>query len=343
MTSSTEFLNASEAASRLGVSAKALRLYEQRGLIVPVRTAAGWRTYGPEQMARAGEIVAMRALGLSLAEAKRVLGGDPRGLDAALASHQGVLEGRMLQLSGMMERLRLLRDRLRRGEAPANGELASLLAPPLTAGVAFELPWPWGGERFELSRIQPLTHIIGPLGSGKTKLAMRLAEVLPGALFLGLDRLVDGVAAPVRMAADAALRERVERTLGWLLEDGAVASDALTGLVAGLETDWPKAVVIDMIEQGLDPGSQEAVIAYLRRRGPGARPVFAMTRSNAILDLAAVGPEEAILYCPANHSPPMLVAPYPGAAGYEAVATCLASPEVRARTEGVIAWRPQVA
>ena len=31
------------------------------------------------------------------------------------------------------------------------------------------------------------------------------------------------------------------------------------------------------------------------------------------------------------------------AAGYEAVATCLASPEVRARTEGVIAWRPEVA
>jgi hypothetical protein len=31
------------------------------------------------------------------------------------------------------------------------------------------------------------------------------------------------------------------------------------------------------------------------------------------------------------------------APGYEAVATCLASPEVRARTEGVIAWRPQVA
>ena len=29
------------------------------------------------------------------------------------------------------------------------------------------------------------------------------------------------------------------------------------------------------------------------------------------------------------------------APGYEAVATCLASPEVRARTDGVIAWRPQ--
>jgi len=38
---------------RLGVSAKALRLYEQRGLIAPLRTAAGWRVYGPDEMARA--------------------------------------------------------------------------------------------------------------------------------------------------------------------------------------------------------------------------------------------------------------------------------------------------
>ena len=62
-----------------------------------------------------------------------------------------------------------------------------------------------------------------------------------------------------------------------------------------------------------------------------------------MLRLAAVGPDESILFCPANHSPPTRVAPYPGAPGFEAVATCLASPEVRARTEGVIAWRPQVA
>jgi hypothetical protein len=102
-------------------------------------------------------------------------------------------------------------------------------------------------------------------------------------------------------------------------------------------------LVVDMVEQGLDQAAQEALIAHLRRRGPGARPLFLLTRSNAILDLAAVGPDESILFCPANHSPPMRVAPYPGAPGFEAVATCLASPEVRARTEGVIAWRPQVA
>jgi len=59
--------------------------------------------------------------------------------------------------------------------------------------------------------------------------------------------------------------------------------------------------------------------------------------------LDAVSADETIILCPANHSPPIRVAPYWGAPGYEAVATCLASPEVRARTEGVIAWRPKVA
>lgn len=226
---------------------------------------------------------------------------------------------------------------------PGTGALAELLGAEAPISLSFELPWPWGGETFELRQIKPLSYIIGPLGSGKTRLAQKLAEALPGALFLGLDRLVDGVAAEARMDADAALRERVERTLGWLIEDGASASDALTALVAGLEAAWPTVLVIDMLEQGLEQSSQEAVVAHLRHRGPGARPVFAMTRSNAVLDLAAVGPDEAIILCPANHSPPTLVAPYPGATGYEAVATCLATPEVRARTEGIIATRPQVA
>jgi DNA-binding transcriptional MerR regulator len=60
VSSSAQFLNPSAAAQRLGVSAKALRLYEQRGLIAPSRTAAGWRVYGPDEIARAAEIVALR-------------------------------------------------------------------------------------------------------------------------------------------------------------------------------------------------------------------------------------------------------------------------------------------
>ncbi|MPZ58691.1 MAG: MerR family transcriptional regulator [Rhizobiales bacterium] len=344
MSSSAQFLSASEAASRLGLSAKALRLYEQRGLIAPIRTAAGWRAYGPHEMSRAAEIVALRALGFSLAQVARLLKGDSQGLEPALAAHQAVLEGQLRQLVGMIEKVGRLRDDLSRGEAPTAGELSRLMVPDAGLSVAFDLPWPWGGERFALGHVRQLNYIVGPLGCGKTRLARRLAETLPNAAFLGLDRLADGGAAALaRVDADPVLKSRVDQTLAWLVEDGAVVSDALIALLAGLESEGPAILVVDMIEQGLNQASQEALIAHLRRRGPDGRPIFLLTRSCAILDLAAVGADEAIILCPANHSPPTHVAPYPGAPGYEAVATCLASPEVRARTDGVIAWRPQVA
>jgi DNA-binding transcriptional MerR regulator len=337
-------LNPAGAARRLGVSAKALRLYEQRGLVTPARTAAGWRAYGPGEMARAGEIAALRALGLSLAQVARALEGDTECLEAALATHQAALEDRARQLARTVEKVRGLRAGLVRGEAPAAGDLARLLEPVAELIVAFELPWPWGGERFELRDVRRLNYVIGPLGSGKTRLIQRLAETLPGASFVGLERLADnGAAARARLQADPALNARVDRALTWLIEDGATVSDALVSLVTGLELADPAILVIDMLEQGLDEAAQEALIAHLRRPRPGERPLFFTTRSSAILDLSAVGPDETIILCPANHSPPTRVAPYPGAPGYEAVATCLASPEVRARTKGVVSWRPQVA
>ena len=344
MSTSAQYLSPSEAAERLGVSAKALRLYEQRGLIKPIRTAAGWRTYGPVEMARAAEIVALRALGLSLAQVARVLQGDPQGLEPALAAHQVALEDRIRRLADTVGKVRSLRADLARGQAPAAEDLARLVRPAGEVRVGFELPWPWGGERFELHDVRPLNYIIGPLGSGKTRLARAIAENLPEAIFISLDRLADGGAeAKARMDADPALKSRVEQTLTWLVQDGAAVSPALATLVVVLESEGPTTLVVDMVEQGLDHATQEALIACLRRREPGAPALFLLTRSSAILDLAAVGPTEAIILCPANHSPPTQVAPYPGAPGYEAVATCLASPEVRARTEGVVAIRREVA
>lgn len=325
---STEFLNPAEAARRLGVSPKALRLYEERGLLKPLRTAAGWRAYGADEMARAGEIAALRALGFSLAQVARVMKGDAAGLEPALAAHQAALEARLGEVSEAAARVRALRDELSRGKAPSLGDLARLAPRGSGLAVAFDLPWPWGGERFEMRDIPALTYVTGPLGSGKTRLVKQMAEALPGAVFLGLDR-TPGACSDAGLAA--------------LLADGATMSDALRAVLAGIEAAGPSAVMVDLVEDGLDEASQEALIAHLRRRGPTARPLVLLTRSSAILDLSALGPDEAIVYCPANHSPPMRVQPWPGSPGYEAVATCVAKPEVRARTAGTIAMRPDAA
>lgn len=315
MSGSPRYLNASEAARRLGVSAKALRLYERRGLVTPLRTSAGWRAYGPDEMARAAEVAALRGLGFTLAEVAAVLKAGADGLEPALAGRQAVLEGEARRLAEALEAVRALRAGLAARRAPV---------------VAFDLPWPWGGERFELPELKATTFLVGSLGSGKTRLAMAIAQALPGGRFVGLDRGGD-VADPVSRARVATLAAEMD----------VEAEGPILPLLVELARD-EAPLVVDLVEQGLDADTQQALGAWLRARGPTERPLILMTRSTAVLDLANTG-EAAILFCPANHQPPFLVTPAPGAPGYESVAGCLGSPEVRARTEGMIAWRPQAA
>jgi len=352
MVSSDRNLTASEAAQQLGVSGKALRLYEQHGLLAPGRTAAGYRQYGTNDMARAGEIVALRKLGLSVAQVKAVLGGDAQVLAGALELHETMLLRDMAARAQQIARVRELRAELRDGRMPAAGALAQLLrdqrddAPgraPLDVG--FVLPWPWGGEWFELKDLPAITFLTGPLGSGKTRLAMQLAESIPGATFVGLDRVApEGAPA---LADDAARVARVALATAWILEEGGESSADLRALLMALDVDEANekhistVVVVDMVEQGLNQATQEALIRFLRHRaGRSSQRLILMTRSVHILDLSAVGPNELLILCPANHAPPFSVAPHPGARGYEALASCLAPVDVRARTQGMISWRP---
>ena len=323
-----QFIGPAEAAAQLGLSPKALRLYEQRGLVRPIRSEAGWRAYGSAEMARLGEIAALRALGLSLSQVKRLLEGNEASLERVLAAHQSRLEDELMRLGHSVETVRAVREDLVLGKALSVARLARLAQPVGEIVVAFDLPWPWGGERFELRDVSRLTWIVGPLGSGKTRFAMALAETLPNATFVGLDR------QPAPISAD------MQATLEWLVDEGAQGSDALVALLAGLDANGSDVFVVDMIEQGLDQSTQEAVAAWLRGPGLPGRSVFAMTRSSAMLDLAGLTSRETILLCPANHSPPTRVLPYPGSPGYETVASCLGTPEARARTEGVVAMRP---
>jgi hypothetical protein len=292
-------------------------------------------------MACAADIVELRALGLSLREVRRVFEGDTQTVDRTLALHTAALEDRIRQLGDTISKVSRMRADLGRDDVLPVRDLIRLLKPTADLSIAFDLPWPWGGERFELRDIRSLNYIVGPLGSGKTQLAKRLAASLPDAVFVGLDRLADnGATAQVSLEADPSLRSRVETSIAEIVDDGGTESTALLVLLASLQSEGVSVLVIDMLEQGLDAATQEALINHLRRRGPTATPLFFLTRSSAILDLDGVGADEAIIFCPANHSPPSRVVPCPGSPGYEAVATCLASPEVRARTAGMMAQWP---
>jgi len=73
-------LGISEAAARAGVSARALRYYQQIGLLVPARTTpGGMRRYSADDLARVARIRELQALlGLNLEEIALVLRNEDR-------------------------------------------------------------------------------------------------------------------------------------------------------------------------------------------------------------------------------------------------------------------------
>ncbi len=63
-----EWLSAADCASRTGLTPRALRVYEELGLIAPRRSAAGWRQYGPQDLTKLNTIALLKTAGLSLAQ-----------------------------------------------------------------------------------------------------------------------------------------------------------------------------------------------------------------------------------------------------------------------------------
>lgn len=84
-------LRSAEAARRFGVSGKALRLYEAQGLITAGRTAAGWRVYGPEQISRLHQIIALKSFGFPLSRIAELLSGGLPDLATFLELHEQML------------------------------------------------------------------------------------------------------------------------------------------------------------------------------------------------------------------------------------------------------------
>src|SRR3954462_11423174 len=118
-------LSPTETAARFGVSIKALRLYERRGLLAPLRSEAGWRTYGPDQIARLHQILALKRLGLPLAKIGELLAG-PDTLEPVLALQEQILARDSEQLSHALALVRAARAKLKAGRTLSIDDLANL-------------------------------------------------------------------------------------------------------------------------------------------------------------------------------------------------------------------------
>lgn len=101
-----------EAAAAAGMSTKALRFYEERGLLPEAeRSPNGYRDYGPAALSRLGFIARGRAAGLSLSQIGQILAVRDRG--QAPCSHvRGLIEAQLAELDRQIDELTALRAML---------------------------------------------------------------------------------------------------------------------------------------------------------------------------------------------------------------------------------------
>src|SRR3569832_670187 len=97
-----------ELARRTGVSIRMLRYYEAEGLLAPLRTAAGYRDYGPADEETVRRIKMLGAAGMTLETIQRLLpcvrNNDPaftpcNELRRILAQQNGLIDERIETLS----------------------------------------------------------------------------------------------------------------------------------------------------------------------------------------------------------------------------------------------------
>lgn len=123
---SEHHLSPAEATRRLGVTIKALRLYERHGLIKPIRAANGYRAYGPAEMARLYQVLALKRLGLPLARIAALLAGRLASLDAILALQEQFLDAEAARTVHALELVRSVRTRLAAGQTLSVDDLVLL-------------------------------------------------------------------------------------------------------------------------------------------------------------------------------------------------------------------------
>ena len=163
-----EEISIGEFARRSRLSPKALRLYDERGVLVPSRVdpASGYRYYGKAQLDDARLVVMLRQLQLSLAAVKELLACDPADTAARIAGHwrdaEAAHDARRDLAGYLVSRLS--------GKGPVMYEAATREMPErsllcLKRTVDEQGMWGFGKEFIAILRERPLPRLEGRAGA----------------------------------------------------------------------------------------------------------------------------------------------------------------------------------
>ncbi|MBX3594203.1 MerR family transcriptional regulator [Sphingomonas sp.] len=109
-------LDIADVARRTGISARALRFYEARGLLAPLRTQSGRRRYGPAELARLHQILTLKRAGLTLAQVQRLLARRALDLGQLIDAQLSVLDEQAAAIARARRLLADTRSRVERSE-----------------------------------------------------------------------------------------------------------------------------------------------------------------------------------------------------------------------------------
>ena len=122
-----DMLDIGDVTRRTGLTLRALRFYEGRGLVSPLRTAGGRRIYGAGELARLNAIVALKHAGFSLAEIAAMLRSGPVDIGRLVAARLAELDQRAVAIADSRTLLLSVLSRIDHGEPIDVATLCSLI------------------------------------------------------------------------------------------------------------------------------------------------------------------------------------------------------------------------
>ena len=122
-----DVLDIAEVVRRTGLTSRALRFYEARGLVKPLRTHSGRRLYGPGDLERIAQLLALKRAGLTLAQIQRLMARRLLDLGALVDAQLEAIEAQARGLAEAKALLLSVKSRIDRGEPVDVATFCSLI------------------------------------------------------------------------------------------------------------------------------------------------------------------------------------------------------------------------